>query len=46
MNELCQLVLFSRYLYTVKVPFLSDINGSGPREKAYILKFYHIAHVF
>ena len=30
-------VFFSRYQYTVNAPVLSDIEGSGPREKAYIL---------
>ena len=30
-------VLFSRYQYSANAPVLSDIDGSGPREKAYIL---------
>ena len=29
--------MFSRYQYTANAPVLSDIDGSGPREKAYIL---------
>ena len=38
-NKLChknEHVLFSRYQYTANAPVLSDIDGSGPREKAYI----------
>ena len=39
-NKLChenERVLFSRYQYTANAQVLSDIDGSGPREKAYIL---------
>ena len=39
-NKLChknERVLFSRYQYTANAPVLSDIDGWGPREKAYIL---------
>ena len=39
-NKLChknECVLFSRDHYTASAPVLSDIDGSGPREKAYIL---------
>ena len=39
-NNLCQKnkrVLFAKYQYTANAPGLSDIDGSGPREKAYIL---------
>ena len=39
-NKFChknERVLFSRYQYTANAPVLSDIDGSGPREKAYIL---------
>ena len=35
-----------RYQYTAGVPAFSDIDGSGPREKAYISSFYNIAYVF
>ena len=38
-DKLChknERVLFSRYQYTANAPVLSDIDGSGPREKAYI----------
>ena len=38
--------LFSTYQYTANAPVLSDIDGSDPREKAYIFSFYNIAHVF
>ena len=30
-------VLFSRYQYTANAPVLSDIDSSGPREKAHII---------
>ena len=39
-NKLChknECVLFSRYQYTASAPVFSDIDGSGPRGKAYIL---------
>ena len=39
-NKLChknERVLFSRYQYTANAPVLSDIDNSGPREKAYII---------
>ena len=36
-NKLCERVLFSRYQYTANATVLSDIDGSGPEEKAYIL---------
>ena len=39
-NKFChknKRVFFSRYQYTANAPVLSDIDGSGPREKAYIL---------
>ena len=49
-NKLChkiECVLFLRYQYTANAPVLSDIDGSGPREKAYILNLnLNIAHVF
>ena len=48
-NKFChknKRVFFSRYQYTANAPVLSDIDGSGPREKAYILKFYNIVFVF
>ena len=38
-NKLChnnERVLFSRYQYTANAPVLSEINGSGLGEKAYI----------
>ena len=37
---------FLRYQSTANAPVLSDIDGSGSREKAYILSFYNIAYVF
>ena len=39
-NKLChknERVLFSRYQYNANAPILSEIDGSGPREKAHIL---------
>ena len=39
-NKCChkdERVLFSRFQYTANAPVLSDIDGSGPREKAHIL---------
>ena len=39
-NKLChknERVLFSRYQYTANAPVLSDIDGSGLREKTHIL---------
>ena len=39
-NKLChknERFLFSRYQYTANVPVFSEVDGSGPREKAYIL---------
>ena len=51
-DKLChknECVLFSRYQLTASAPVRSYIEGSGPREKAYILFIYvliYIAHVF
>ena len=39
-NKLChksEHILFLRYQYTANAPVLSDIDGSGPRERAHII---------